>query len=507
VTNLDFNIVPPGGPFLSIFDRTSSFGGFAEGNYGLAMSSLTGGVCSLVQQGDFPADARLLSYKYLGGPFALEVNGRILIPLNGPLQSATEPRFPTFDVSAFAGQSAEVRFTLTNGQLGLIDSIVFQKESATDIWFERDTAGAQNSLFGIGSNSNSLVVVGSRGTILTSHDGQRWLQQTSPTTNDLLGVAVGNGVWVAVGANGTILTSTDAQQWRLSNTITNTDFNAVTYALGLFAAVGGQASTLYGTQDAVWTSPSGIAWTDRSLASAPGVNFAVQRSVIYTPEKQAFVSVGEGTVLVSNSGEKWDSLYPSATNVTPLANSVAYGGGQFISVGESGIYSSTNAADWVRVSSGAGPENYSLYSITYFESAFWAVGTTPGTNGIAIGAILHSTDGQTWRSVEGLHAPGLLAVSPVGSSLLAVGETGTILQSASALTPPRFRAWATQFLPDGSLDLILDAPPGKALSIEFSSGLKIWSLLQTVTNTTTRVEITDAGAEAAVNRLYRAKAE
>lgn len=52
-------------------------------------------------------------------------------------------------------------------------------------------------------------------TILSSTDGTRWQEETSPTANDLYSVVFADGLWVAVGGSGTILTSRDARQWSL----------------------------------------------------------------------------------------------------------------------------------------------------------------------------------------------------------------------------------------------------------------------------------------------------
>ena len=65
----------------------------------------------------------------------------------------------------------------------------------------------------------------------------------------------------------------------------------------------------------------------------------------------------------------------------------------------------------------------------------------------------------------------------------------------------------TAFQSDGSFALSLDTPPGGTLSIESASDVTRWSLLQAVTNTTTRVNITDPAVSGKANRSYRAKAK
>jgi photosystem II stability/assembly factor-like uncharacterized protein len=496
--------------YLSLVSASSTFAlaPCVGGSYAFIQSDTSNVPCSLIQRGDVPRDAEVVSYKFSADPFGLEIDGQTILPLAGSLPYALAgPKLVSFNVSKFSGQNVQLKLTQVAMHptepgvhiASFLDSIVFRKASPTDLWFPRDTGDVQNDLLAAAASSNALVVVGRNGTILSSTDGYRWLKVPSATTNILKGVVFGNGVWVAVGNNGTILTSPDAQQWTLRGTNTNVGFSAVTYAQGVFVAVGSQPSSVYPVQAAVWTSPDAVAWTDRSPPSAPGIYNGAQYAVVYAPEKQAFVSVGE-TVLASNDGKTWFALN---SRTTPYAQSLAYGGGKFVAVGDAGIYTSTNALDWSQpnllVSS-------VLNTVAYFDGVFWAAGpTTPTTTND--GVIFRSADGNVWSPVDVPAAPEILGIWPAGNSLLAVGRNGTILQSGSAVTPPQFRTWTTRFLSDGSLALTLDAPPGGVLSIEMSPDFKTWSLLQTITNTTPRVDITDHEAKGAGSRFYRARAD
>jgi len=61
---------------------------------------------------------------------------------------------------------------------------------------------------------NGLFVgVGEWGTILTSADGDNWLQRQSGTRNLLAGITYGDGLFVAVSSAETILTSADGVNW------------------------------------------------------------------------------------------------------------------------------------------------------------------------------------------------------------------------------------------------------------------------------------------------------
>lgn len=99
-----------------------------DGNYGVSLQTSSGGnPISLLQRGDVPADAQILTYHQDAGgiaqDFVLSINGTELIQ-GGTLFD------PVFDISTFAGQNVELRLTVS-GQRGFspnsafIDSITF----------------------------------------------------------------------------------------------------------------------------------------------------------------------------------------------------------------------------------------------------------------------------------------------------------------------------------------------------------------------------------------------
>jgi hypothetical protein len=277
-------------------------------------------------------------------------------------------------------------------------------------------------------------------------------------------------------------------------------FGAVTYAQGLFVAVGGQGP-YSGRCPLIWTSPDGTAWTDRSLPSCGGSEAWTLSDVIYTPEKQAFVAMGPGAVFVSTAGIVWSLLQPGNP---PLANTIAFGNGHFLAAVGEYVFTSADALNWSQV---AYLQGYILNAVAFFDGAFWAGGRTD-IKGNSVGTILRSSDAKIWYPVDGLNLPQFSqfwGLSVAGDSLLALGERGLILQSASVVSPPQFRAWETRVQNNGAVALALDAAPGSILSIDFSGDLKAWSLLQVVTNTATRVQIDDPGARG-VKRFYRASA-
>src|SRR5207247_2112923 len=67
-----------------------------------------------------------------------------------------------------------------------------------DDWTTRDS-GVSADLYGIAHGNNTFVVVGDRGTILTSSDGISWVPRASglPTNEILVDVTFGAGTFVA----------------------------------------------------------------------------------------------------------------------------------------------------------------------------------------------------------------------------------------------------------------------------------------------------------------------
>lgn len=75
---------------------------------------------SLAQSGLIPADAKVLYYRYRFSTLLVELNGQPLQTINGygnglSVPYSVEPTVAGFDVSQFAGQTAEIKFTTQGG--------------------------------------------------------------------------------------------------------------------------------------------------------------------------------------------------------------------------------------------------------------------------------------------------------------------------------------------------------------------------------------------------------
>lgn len=101
--------------------------------------------------------------------------------------------------------------------------------------------------------NGKFIVVGERGVILVSDDGENWTQPASPTTNNLFGVAAHDNQYVAVGSR-VMLISTNGLDWeKLPLPEPNIFFTDVTVADNSFAA-SYYVDTPNGTSSAVYRS-------------------------------------------------------------------------------------------------------------------------------------------------------------------------------------------------------------------------------------------------------------
>ncbi|MBK5962583.1 hypothetical protein CCR95_00275 [Thiocystis minor] len=146
-----------------------------------------------------------------------------------------------------------------------------------------------------------------------------------------------------------------------------------------------------------------------------------------------FVAVGEaGTLIRSTDGLTWTNHHSSKPS---SINSVTWGGGQFVAVGDyfnwDGTYSygptpiltSPDGVTWTERDTGT---RKGLYDVVWNGTQFVAVGSN---------AILTSPDGVTWttRSLDGTDSQ-LNGVAWSGSEFVAVGTGGAILTSSDGIT-------------------------------------------------------------------------
>jgi M6 family metalloprotease-like protein len=141
-----------------------------------------------------------------------------------------------------------------------------------------------------------------------------------------------------------------------------------------------------------------------------------------------FVAVGAFVACASPDGKQW--VKSSSGTSTMYAYSVAFGGGRYVAVGgllnlssasySTGIFYSSDGVSW---STAPIAKTEWLESVTYGLGRFVAVGEA--------GLIMSSTDGQNWSSAQPITKKHLYGIAFNGSEFIAVGDGQTALYSSN----------------------------------------------------------------------------
>jgi len=434
------------------------------------------------------------------------------------------------DLQTWTTNAAQGTAGFYPGSIAYGDGVFVAAGGAGAVWTSPDglqwashDSGISNTLYSV-ANGNGVFVASSRSPPVTSSDGVHWTAAKPAIPVSMYDVVFARGRFVAVGqqtgssadypSQGVSMTSTDGAHWSIAYTGT-TQCLSVVYADGLFVAVGG---------DQVVTSPDGLNWTPRVSGTANSI-----QSVAYG--NGLLVGVGwSGTVITSTNGTDWISRNP-ATNVSMMQ--VVYGNGVFVALWESqdgSILVSTNGADWQIRDCGATDWVWGLGS---GDGMLFVVGrqsllvSTNGSDWFTLGSGIfpwydtgnlkyaHGTflivcgSGDIYASTNAtdwvLHNTGcgqdLSGLAYGNNTFVAVGEGGTILQSAP--TP----SWPLQLAPSGvpgpnGFSLTASGPAGHNWEIDASSDLLDWAPLANLWSTNGVITVTDPAATACARRFY-----
>jgi hypothetical protein len=139
--------------------------------------------------------------------------------------------------------------------------------------------------------------------LLFSSDGVHWTRHTGPA--DFLVDAAWNGaLFVVVGGltrQGVIFTSPDAKEWTENSGAVKNPLRAVVWSGSQFVAVGAEGEVV--------TSPNGVNWTERRTNVPQDLLGVVWNGSL-------FVTVGEGVILTSVDGVRWQE--PGARGRAPI---------------------------------------------------------------------------------------------------------------------------------------------------------------------------------------------
>ena len=222
-----------------------------------------------------------------------------------------------------------------------------------------------------------------------------------------MGVIASGWSLTFVGLNGGPLPSCRSfGTWVSRASGTTNTLNDVAYGNGRFVAVGGNFS--------VATSTNGVDWTTQFIASGIPLNSVSFGNGLFV------AAGGSGFIRTSINGTTWSTIQISSAHL----NGVAWGGGTFVAVGTNGtILTSANGTNWTSRSSFV---TNVLSAVTYGNGRFVAVGNS--------GYVLVSTNGGTnWTSRAAGTLMNLTDVT-FGGTFVAVGASGTILNSIDGLS-------------------------------------------------------------------------
>jgi photosystem II stability/assembly factor-like uncharacterized protein len=226
------------------------------------------------------------------------------------------------------------------------DTILTSTDGET--WTKQNVAvSVRSNLRDIAYNGKIYVIVGSNNVVLTSSDGSNWsatqIKPAAPTGTVFTGLAWNGSLFVAVGTEGVIYASPDGTTWTPQVSGTADNLWGVVWVGNYFVAV------TDGTQDSdpIIISSDGIHWKPTTFyVSDPvalyGIHWDGARMIVSgsaTPAAGTHV----GFVATSTDCFCWDTYYG---NVNDVFSDVAFNGNQYIAVGESSLYTSTDAKNW-----------------------------------------------------------------------------------------------------------------------------------------------------------------
>ena len=235
--------------------------------------------------------------------------------------------------------------------------------------------------------------------------GNHWTRCPTGFYDGVEGLTYGQGRYVLISAFG-VHVSTNGIDWTGLGDPLDHQLTSVTYANNLFvltSMIGGIA-----------TSPDGLTWTSRTSGTTRDLWGAAYGNGVWVVV--GFSSGSGGVYITSSDGQTWTAHSFSTANL----RNIAFGGGNFVRVGDSGyLASSTNGTTWTQRSPGI---SGAINGICYADGYFVTVGDS--------GYIGSSPDGTNWAIRSSGTTAFLQRVAFGGGTFVATGTGGVLLQSA-----------------------------------------------------------------------------
>ncbi len=401
----------------------------------VAVGSTNNGGCRIITSTDcvtWAESKQLASYPSL---YAVEWDGTRFIAA-GTLESKGYTAVSTDGVnwSSNTLQSGTSPFrTLTHGAGRLVTmggyGDIYTSDDAGTVW-NRRTLGITKNLNDVAYNGSWLyVAVGDNGTIQTSPNGTDWTAQDSKTTDALNKVDYLNHLFVAVGKNGTILTSLDGVVWTKQSSGTDKELKGIAYGDGWYVAVGGDIK--YDSSPVALYSTDGTSWNSvtTGFIGRPFVAVAYGDGVFL-----AMMSLGQAYKFQkdTDTGEFVVTRVVDLPGSGNYPNDIIYADDRFVVAGGYGEigFTLTKGASWNYI--GTKPDG-SFHSVAYGGGNLVTVGELGMIKASADGGTtwLLQPSGLTLNHYDSSNYIRLKGVTAGNNCFVAVGENGLVLQSES----------------------------------------------------------------------------
>ena len=451
------------------------------------------------------ANANALAYGF--GKFITVANGGVTWSSAGLYPSNVAPS-PSFTINPATGNARQpISFaasaTDSNG-----DPLIYAWDFGVQVPILDGASINPTFAFG-GTYTATLHVTDSRGghatlshSVTINDPARSFTRRTSGTTNSLQAIATDGVQAVAVGSGGKILTSTDGITWTsrtLSEFTGNITFRGITWDGTQFIAAGQDYNfTIAAWVGLIYTSPDGVTWTRRYR---PDIANTALNGI--TTNGSVSIAVGDsGTVLRSTNSIDWSVVTISGLG-TPTVKGVAWGDDVFALTayssgnGTGRVFTSSDGSSWVDRSSGIGiaswqdlrkiawlkdrfvasgwysslrtstdsaqsfttnrPQTEETPAMAYGDGIFFAAGVNY-SNGSADVDLL-SQDGVTWYTFAAPTTNDRNGAVFFKHTLITVGQSGEIWQSADLTPPTGYALWQNIHFPAGGLASLGIADP------------------------------------------------
>lgn len=226
-----------------------------------------------------------------------------------------------------------------------------------------------------------------------------------PTVVDGAALGFANGNYVLLGLAAEIWTSTDTTNWTARFSGNRTAFTEIIRGAGNYVALEDSQPVLI-SSDGVTFSPATNSPAGLGAVAFDGTNY---------------VGVGGSLVYTSTNAQNW---VQRTSNTTQGLRAICRGANGWVAVGGSGtVINSPSALAWTLRSSGTANN---LNGVVFGNGTYVAVGDS--------GTVISSSDGSNWNAQFGGTTENLGHVRFLNGQFIAVGVGGTILTSPDGST-------------------------------------------------------------------------